>query len=197
MVKAYYTSQDKRLPTSLARIQQSVRDVQRPTGTEKSRALLQLEAAFDELADQQARLEAQQTRIERMLERIEDASKIFTQAVGTLHTGASWMPSPPSVSATSLSRKFRITITGGSTGGATILTFSGPGYNRERAIGGSAEATLARATALGGMSDPGTAQRSWIVTMPTAGPHTFSAQARPSDQYVTAVGLQIDVQPVL
>lgn len=183
MVNPIYVPSDKRLASELAVIQKSVRDVSRPTGTEKSRALLQIEAAVAELQDQQSR--------------IEDAAKVFSAASGATHSGASWMPNPPAVTASSLSRKFRVTVTGGATGGSTLFTFSAPGFNRDRALGGSAEAILSRVSALGGAGDGGTAQRSWIVTMQTAGPHVFTAQARPSDQYASAIGIQIDVQPVL
>lgn len=183
MVKAFYTPTDKRLPASLAAIQKSVRDVQRPTGTEKSRSLLQIEDAIAALQDQQSR--------------IEDAAKIYSASTGATHSAASWMPNPPMVSASSISRKFRVTVTGGSAMGTTFLTFSAPGYDRDRALGPSAAAILSRVAVLGGAGDPATGQRSWVVTMPGPGPYNFYAQARPTDQYASAIGLQIDVQPVL
>ncbi|PRI10912.1 hypothetical protein [Leucobacter massiliensis] len=176
MVTRFYTPADKRLPTELRRIQRSLADVQSPTGTERDRVLM---------------------RLQETVEKLEDAAKVFTNSTGAMHTGASWMPAPPSVEASSLSRKFRVTVTGGSTGGSTILTFSAPGFTRDRALGGTPDAVLARAMALGGASDAGTAQRSWIVMMPGPGPYTFTAQAHPTDGFATAVGLQIDVQPVL
>ena len=49
MVKQFYTPADKRLPSSLASISKSVRDVQRPTGTEKERSILKLQNAIDTL----------------------------------------------------------------------------------------------------------------------------------------------------
>lgn len=58
MVKAFYTPTDKRLPTELAKLQQSVRDVQRPTGTEKNRSLMNLQAALSDLQAQQVELAA-------------------------------------------------------------------------------------------------------------------------------------------
>lgn len=67
MVSAMYTPTDKRLPTELARIQRSVRDVQRPTGTERERSLLRLEEAMLELAAQQAQLASQQAQLEAVV----------------------------------------------------------------------------------------------------------------------------------
>ena len=183
MVKSFYTPTDKRLPTELARIKQSLGDVQRPTGTEKSRSLLKIEAAIVALQDQQGR--------------IEDASKIYSASSGATHTTASWMPNTPAVTASSISRKFRITVTGGSAMGSSFFTFSAPGYPRDRALGATAEAILSRVAVLGGAGDPATGQRSWVVIMPGPGPYTFTAQARPSDQYSSVIGVQIDVQPVL
>lgn len=81
--------------------------------------------------------------------------------------------------------------------GTTFLTFSAQGYDRDRALGAAASAILARVAVLGGAGDPATGQRSWVVEMPESGPYDFYAQARPTDQYASAMGLQIDVQPVL
>lgn len=183
MVKAMYTPEQARLAATLKNQARSISDVQRPTGTEKNRSLLKLEHAIAELADQQ--------------DRIEDSARIYSASTGATHSSASWMPNPPSVSAKSLSRKFRITVTGGSSGGATINTFSTTGYSRDRAIGDSPEAVMARSTPLGAGNAPGTAQRSWVVTMPGQGPYTFTAEARPIGDFASAIGLQIDVQPVL
>lgn len=183
MVRSFYTPTDKRLPQTISSINKGLRDIQRPTGTEKERSILQLQQAISDLAGQQ--------------DRIEDASKVYSAASGATHTGATWMPNTPKVSASSISRRFRITVTGGGTGGSTFFTFSAPGYDRDRALGGSSSAILSRVSVLGGAGDPGTAQRSWIITMPGSGPYEFQAHARPSDQYATAVGIQIDVQPVL
>lgn len=60
MVKPFYVPADKRLPTELKRIQRSLEDVQRPTGTEKDRTLMRVQAAVVLLATQQAELAAAQ-----------------------------------------------------------------------------------------------------------------------------------------
>lgn len=49
MVKMIYTPEESRVPVELKKIQDSVRDVQRPTGTEKERSLLQLQQAVSGL----------------------------------------------------------------------------------------------------------------------------------------------------
>lgn len=49
MVNPYYIPSEKRLPEELRKLQASVRDAQRPTGTEKKRTLLNLSMAVDEL----------------------------------------------------------------------------------------------------------------------------------------------------
>ena len=49
MVNPIYTRDDQRLPSELKRIQRSLDDVQRPTGTERERSLMRLEAQVAEL----------------------------------------------------------------------------------------------------------------------------------------------------
>lgn len=183
MPRQFYISDEERLAKILKQQARSLSDVQRPTGTEREQTLARLQSMVDELSRQQARLA--------------DAARVYSAASGASQQGPGWVTTTPAVTASSLSKQFRVTVTGGSSGGSTFLTFSAPGYPRERAIGASAEATLARAVALGGLSDAGTAQRSWVLSMPGNGPYRFAAEALPTDKYAISVGLQIDVQPLL
>lgn len=142
-------------------------------------------------------ISAQQAQIVDTQARLENAAQYYSNSTGATHTGATWMPSPPSVTASSLSGRFLITVSGGSSGGTTFFTFSTKGYSRDRALGATASAVQARVSVLGGAASPGSGQRSWVVTMPGTGEYTFTGQAYPLDQYSTAIGLQIDVQPLL
>lgn len=149
------------------------------------------------LSSQQSELNAQVSSLNDLTARLEDAGKVYTASSGATNTGASWFPSPPSVSASSMSRRFRITVSGGAAGGQALFTFSTTGYPRDRALGGSASAILARVAAFGGASMAGSAYGSWIVTMPTTGAYTFTAQANGADNFVSVVGLSIQVEPLL
>ena len=58
MVKSYYLPAEARVGSELKKIQQSVRDIQRPTGTEKARTLEQVLDALARLDTQQGELAA-------------------------------------------------------------------------------------------------------------------------------------------
>lgn len=151
----------------------------------------------DTLSNQQSELNSQVVALSALASRLEDAGKVYSASSGATNTGASWFPSPPSVSASSMSRRFRITVSGGAAGGQALFTFSTTGYPRDRALGGSASAILSRVAAFGGASMAGSAYGSWIVTMPTTGTYTFTAQANGADNFVSVVGLSIQVEPLL
>lgn len=57
MVDRRYTPSDKRLPAELVKIQESLKDIQKPTGTEKNRSLLKLQEAVSLLEVQQEQLQ--------------------------------------------------------------------------------------------------------------------------------------------
>lgn len=154
-----------------------------------------LRAVSGQLAALSKQIEALQATTEKLI----DAGQIYSDSVGTTWSAGSagWVSSPPSVTASSLSSKFQVTVTGGSSGGMGFFTFSAPGYDRSRALGSSASAVRNRASALGGAGEAGTASRSWVITMPSPGPYTFTAQGYKTDSYVSIIGLEITVQPVL
>lgn len=151
------------------------------------------------VSGQLAALSSQINALQSTTERLVDASQIYTASVGTGWTSgtAGWVSGTPSVTASSLSSKFQVTVTGGAGGGTGFFTFSTTGYPRSRALGSSASAVLERASALGGAGEAGTASRSWVISMPSPGPYTFTAQAYKTDSYVFIIGLEITVQPVL
>lgn len=150
-----------------------------------------------ELSDQQVQLNTQVSTLDGVVSQLSDAANFYTNSSGATHTGTGWFPSPPSVTASSRSRRFRVSVSGGAAGGQALFTFSTTGYSRDRALGGSSSAILSRVTAFGGASVSGSAYRSWVVTMPGTGNYTFTAQGYNSDGYTSIVGLQIDVEPLL
>lgn len=183
MVKAFYTPTDKRLPTELARINQSLRDIQRPTGTEKNRSLLGIEDALSALQDQQARLA--------------DAGQIYTTTAGGPWTGQVWASGARSVVASSMSRRFRVSVHATASGQTSLFSFSATGYPRDRILGGSTEAAMARVSAFGGASDTTSVYGSWIVTMPGTGNYTFTAEGRGTGDFSAMQALGITVEPLL
>lgn len=197
MVKAFYTSADKRLPSELARIQKSVRDVSRPTGTEKSRALLLIEEAVANLEIQQANLEAQQASLA-------NASVVLSadtgDAVSSFNSSA-WSGNRPSVQAKSLSGKFQVMISGGALGGSVFYTFSTTGLSRDRALGGSASALRARVESNGGASSAFSSAKSFIISLPPGETHTFTLEhmspTATASYQIQGLGGQIIVQPLL
>lgn len=58
MVKQFYTPESARVASELKKVHRGLEDVQRPTGTEKDRTLLKVQAAVSDLAAQQAEVEA-------------------------------------------------------------------------------------------------------------------------------------------
>lgn len=190
MVKAFYTPTDKRLPASLAAIQKSVRDVQRPTGTEKSRALLQIEDAIAALEDQQRTLA--------------NASIVVANDTGdtvSSFNSQAWATTRPSVQAMSLSGRFQVTISGGALGGSVFYTFSTTGLSRDRALGGSASALRARVESNGGAQAAFSSSKSFIVSLQAGVPHTFTLEhmspTATSSYQIQGIGGQIIVQPLL
>ncbi|MEV8336968.1 hypothetical protein [Leucobacter sp. NPDC077196] len=61
MVRAFYTPTDKRLPRELLNIKKSIADAQRPTGTERERALLKIQEQVSSIQAVVDELQAQQT----------------------------------------------------------------------------------------------------------------------------------------
>lgn len=188
-------ARDKILEKDLRQAVQKIDNGLRATGGQ----LAVIGAQIDLLAAQQQVLADQQAAINNTLERLEDAGKVVVNSVGTSWTSgaAGWVSSPPSVTASSLSRRFRVTVTAGASGGTAFVTFSTTGYDRDRALGASPTAIRSRGSALGGASDPGTASRAFIVTMPSTDPYEFTAQAYRTDEYVSVIGLEIMVESIL
>lgn len=132
------------------------------------------------------------------IEKLIDAGQVYQSSVGTTWTGVtSWVTPTPSVSASSLSGRFQVSVYGGSAAGTSYFTFAAPGYDRERAKGGTASAINSRVSALGGASTVGSAYRSWVVSLAPRTVHTFSAEGWCDDAYTSMIGLGITVQPLL
>lgn len=195
-------ARDKILEKDLRQAVQKIDNGLRATGGQLAVIGTQIDllaAQQQVLADQQAELSNQQATINSTLARLEDAGKVVVNSVGTSWTSgaAGWVSSPPSVTASSMSKRFRVTVTAGASGGTAFVTFSATGFDRDRALGASPTAIRSRGSALGGASDPGTASRAFIVTMPGTGPYTFTAQAYRTDEYVSVIGLEIMVESIL
>lgn len=149
-----------------------------------------LDATVTDLADAQAR--------------IEDASQVYYSDSGsntwTLGGSAEWATTPatPSITASSLSGRFRVTVSGSANNAIGAVTFSAPGYSRSRAEGGSSSAVRSRVTVGGGASYVATASGSWVVTLAANTSHTFLAEflnltGTPSyPVYVFSLTLQVE-----
>lgn len=112
-----------------------------------------------------------------------------------------WYPSPPSVTVTSASGRFKVTVMAAASGGGAA-TFSAPGYNRDRIIGHTDEsaywgAILNSGWSLGSPYNSGASIGSWNVTYPPGSEITFTAQVLIPVRYLTVRGVEIQVQPLL
>lgn len=104
----------------------------------------------------------------------------------------------PSVTATSLSGRFRITVSAGVAGGDLIATFSATGFARTRALGSTSAAVRARLGVAGGVSFVGSASKSWVIELPANTTRTFTAEANAVfGAPATLYGLDILVEPLL
>lgn len=185
MVKQLYVPPERRAATELDTLRRQVKEAQRPTATERDLTLQGLQDAILDVQNQQAKLT--------------DAARVASASVGTTWSNiTTWVTGVPSISfPASLSGRYRITVSGGASGGLAIFTFQAPGFNRDRALGGSGSAINERFTAFGGASVAGSSSRSWIVSISGAGPHTITAEAYPSDSFVSIIGLSLEVQALL
>ncbi len=149
-------------------------------------------------AGQLALLSRQIDRISESQEDLRDASMFYEASVGTTWNGVtSWVTGQPSITAQSRSGRFRVSVYGGAASGMGIFTFSAPGYNRERAKGGTAGANLSRVSALGGASVAGSAFRSWVISLSPNTPHLFTAEGWCDNTYTSIIGMGISVEPML
>lgn len=143
-------------------------------------------------------LNAAQDRLAAQIERLNNAADVQLASVGTSWNGVTtWVTGTPSVTSYSISGKFLVTVSGGSSGGSSFLTFSAPGYDRERAKGAGSAVLSERVSVIGGISSPGSGSRSWIATFPPNSTVTFTAEGFSEDSYASLIGMQIQVQPLL
>ena len=152
---------------------------------------------IDVLTAQQQNLQNQQAQLEDVLNRLVDAGKIYEASSGSGSNGAVWYTNPPSVSASSRSGKFEISIFGTAAGNTSYYSFSTTGYPRDRIVGSSAAASLARVSGLGGASATSTVYGSWVVQLSANTSHTFTAQALGTSDFSSTVALKIQVRPLL
>lgn len=149
-------------------------------------------------------LEAQQVEITNtvaalgvVVADLQDAGKLYEASAAGPWAGDAWASGTPSVTASSRSRRFRVTITAAAAGATSLFTFSTTGYPRDRIIGSSASAVLSRISATGGASSTNTAYGTWVVTMPSTGSYTFRAEARGTTGFSSSEALGISVEPLL
>lgn len=161
------------------------------------RQLDQIIATQEALQVQQGQIAAQQAETAQVVERLQDAGRIMSNQSADTVTGAVWYPNPPSVTMSSLSGRFRVSVFGTAAGATSFFSFSAPGYPRDRIVGGSAAAMVSRVSGFGGASSLGTVYGSWIATLSPGVNHVFTAQALGTTASSTAAGLGIQVEPVL
>lgn len=132
------------------------------------------------------------------LARLANAGEVSENVATTVSNGDVWYESPPSVTMSSLSGRFEVSVFGTSAGAMSFYSFTAPGYPLSRITGSGANESE-RVSGAGGASSAFTVFGSWIVT-PTATPGTsvtFTAQARGTTQYSSTTSLKIRVRPVL
>lgn len=140
----------------------------------------------------------QQGTIQATLDRLANAGEVSENVATTVSNGDVWYPSPPSVTMSSLSGRFEVSIFGTSTGAMSFYSFTAPGYPLSRITGSGANESE-RVSGAGGASSAFTVYGSWIVTPTSAvgDPVTFTAQARGTTAYSSTTSLKIRVRPVL
>lgn len=175
------------LDSSFGQLQQSLNNSQRATSG-------QLEV----IAGNIDTIVRQQSEIQGTLDRLANAGEVQENVAVGDSNGAIWYASPPSVTMTSLSGRFEVSVFGTSTGAMSFYSFTAPGYPLSR-ITGSGVNESERVSGAGGASSAFTVFGSWIVT-PTSAPGTpvtFTAQAIGTTQYSSTTSLKIRVRPVL
>lgn len=141
--------------------------------------------------------------ISRQLNQVVDASRVYyadSGAVAQSVSPGSWFSSPPSVVASSMTGRFRVSVSASANDGIAFAGFEAPSLPRSRMVGGSPEASMARVSILGAASALGTASRDWIINLPPNTPHTFTCHVLGAGNGSLASyvqGLSITVQPLL
>lgn len=140
----------------------------------------------------------QQGEILNTLDRLANAGEVQENIAVGVSEGVVWYENPPSVTMSSLSGRFEVSIFGTSAGAMSFYSFTAPGYPLSR-ITGSGASESERVSGAGGASSAFTVYGSWIVTpsAETGTPVTFTAQARGTTQYSSTTSLKIRVRPVL
>jgi len=157
----------------------------------------QLTAQQSDLANQQAELVNQINRLSNVILDLQDAGKVYLVSADGPWNGVGWATGARSVTASSRSRRFRVTVSGTSAGTMSFFSFSTTGYPRDRILGGTAAAARSRVSATGGASVQNTTYGTWVITMPSTGDYTFTAEAYGTDSFSSSLALNLTVEPLL
>lgn len=135
--------------------------------------------------------------------RVEDASKLYEAFESREYSwpggsNVGWYPYTPTVTASSLSGRFRVTVVGSIRDGSAYATFSAPGYPRNRIVDDTPSAALDRVSVLGAFANGGSSLGSWLVSYAPGESVTFTGQMMLSSSYeIIAKGVRLQVEPLL
>lgn len=152
---------------------------------------------LDQIVAQQAELQVATNNLQTTVNRLSNASLVFEDAVASSESGAGWNSARPSVTATSLSGKFLVSIFGTAAGSTSYFSFSAPGYPRDRILGASASAISARVSGLGGGAVSSTVFGQWVATFSANSTVTFYGEGYGTTEFADRLGIKIVVQPML